>query len=215
MTDTQRIFTYDKQFLPAVTAGMDEAGRGPLAGPVVAACVIMPLDKMIDGIYDSKKVSEKKRERLYEEIVRAATAYGVGIVPNEEIDRINILNATKEAMRQAYGQMGRSPDLLLVDAVTGLDLPCEIKSIVKGDATSYSIAAASIVAKVTRDRLMRAYDAQYPVYGFAKHKGYGTAAHAAALRAAGACPLHRRTFISRIVTPSGGEKDTKNVRIEQ
>lgn len=195
MTDTLRIFEYDRAFSLKKVAGMDEAGRGPLAGPVVAACVIMPLDKHIDGIYDSKKVGEKKRECLYEKIVATAIAYGIGIVDNVQIDKINILNATKQAMRSAYTQMGIAPDILLVDAVTGLNIACESKAIIKGDATSYNIAAASIVAKVTRDRMMREYDKQYPQYGFAKNKGYGTKIHTDALRSIGYCPLHRKSFI--------------------
>lgn len=210
MTDTLGIFAYDTSLLPAVVAGMDEAGRGPLAGPVVAACVVMPLDAPVNGIYDSKKVSEKNREKLYEIIIRTATAYGVGIVDNERIDAVNILNATREAMRRAYENMHYTPQLLLVDAVTGLDLPIHTRSIVKGDATSYNIAAASIVAKVTRDRMMRAYAAQYPAYGFAKNKGYGTAAHIAALQAVGKCPLHRNSFIGHFVNvQTCGNEDAK------
>lgn len=206
MSDTQRIFAHDRSFLPTVVAGMDEAGRGPLAGPVVAACVIMPLNECIEGINDSKKVSEKKRERLYEEIVRRAIAYGVGMADNEEIDRINILNATKEAMRRAYENMRRVPDILLIDAVD-LALSCPTKAIVKGDALSYNIAAASIVAKVTRDRIMRAYDMQYPAYGFAKNKGYGTAVHIAALQTVGPCPIHRESFIGKFVDDRLPETD--------
>lgn len=192
---TQRIFAYDRALGSPCVAGIDEAGRGPLAGPVVAACVILPLDTPIDGIFDSKQVSEKKRESLYEEIVRRAAAYGVGIVNNEQIDRINILAATKQAMTEAFAAMGKVPERLLVDAVTGLNLPCPTHAIVHGDATSYHIAAASILAKVTRDRIMRAYDAQYPAYGFAQNKGYGTSAHIKALCRVGKCALHRNTFI--------------------
>ncbi|MDE6399091.1 MAG: ribonuclease HII [Clostridiales bacterium] len=207
MTDTLRLFDYDRAFFPDVVAGMDEAGRGPLAGPVVAACVVMPLDTPISGIYDSKKVSEKNRERLYEEIIRTATAYGVGVVDNKRIDAVNILNATREAMRQAYESMRLAPHLLLVDAVTNLDLRVPTRAIVKGDATSYNIAAASIVAKVTRDRMMRAYNAQYPAYGFVKNKGYGTSTHIAALQTVGKCPLHRNTFIGRFVKETACGKD--------
>lgn len=209
MTDTQRIFSYDISLLPATVAGMDEAGRGPLAGPVVTACVVMPLDTPIDGIYDSKKVPEKKRERLYEIILQTAEAYGIGIVDREEIDRINILNATKKAMRAAFANMRFTPNVLLVDAVKGLELPVETRSLIKGDATSYNIAAASIVAKVTRDRMMRAFDAEYPAYGFAQNKGYGTARHIAALRANGCCPLHRRTFIKNFVDTVGEDADVE------
>lgn len=199
MIDTERIFAYDRAFLPAVIAGTDEAGRGPLAGPVVAACVVMPLHTRIDGINDSKKVSKKKRERLYDSILSEAIAYGVGIVDNERIDAVNILQATKQAMVQAYKNMEYTPQVLLADAVTGLDVPVPVRSIVKGDATSYNIAAASIVAKVTRDRMMREWDKEYPAYGFAKNKGYGTAAHIEALRTYGPCPIHRKTFIKNFV----------------
>ena len=199
MTDTGRIFTYDTSFLPTVIAGMDEAGRGPLAGPVVAACVVMPLQTPIDGINDSKKVSEKKREKLYEIIVSGAIAYGVGVVDNERIDTVNILQATKQVMEEAYKNMAYTPQMLLVDAVTGLRVPVPVRSIVKGDATSYHIAAASIVAKVTRDRMMRRWEEEYPMYGFAKNKGYGTAAHIEALRSYGPCPIHRKTFIKNFI----------------
>lgn len=205
--NTIELFEHDKTFLPAVIAGMDEAGRGPLAGPVVAACVIMPLKTPIDGIYDSKKVSEKNRERLYAEIVRSAVAYGVGIVDNREIDRINILNATKEAMRMAYREMKLTPSVLLVDAVTGLDLPCTCKAIIKGDAKSYNIAAASILAKVTRDRLMREYASEFPAYNFAKNKGYGTGEHITALMKEGSCVLHRKTFIKNFVQNTDNKEE--------
>lgn len=199
---TQELFAYDLSIGAELLAGMDEAGRGPLAGPVVAACVIMSLDSPIDGINDSKKLSEKKRERLYEEIVSKAVAYGVGISDNNVIDEINILNATKKAMREAYAAMKKKPTQLLVDAVTGLGLDCKITSIIKGDATSYNIAAASIIAKVTRDRLIRRYDEIYPQYGFAKNKGYGTKAHIDALIEVGSCPIHRKTFITKILDPN-------------
>ena len=157
--------------------GIDEAGRGPLAGPVVVAAVIMPKDSMIEGVNDSKKVSEKKREKLYDLITEEAIAYGVGIVDQNEIDRINILNATKAGLTEAVKSLKTKPDVILVDALTNIDT-CGIqyRSIVKGDAKSYSIAAASIIAKVTRDRIMREWDKIYPQYGFEKHKGYGTAA---------------------------------------
>lgn len=206
--NTEMIFGHDKALLPELVAGMDEAGRGPLAGPVVAACVIMPLDSAIDGIDDSKKLSEKKRERLYESIVNSAVAYGVGIVDNRTIDEINILNATKEAMRKAYAEMKTAPTLLLVDAVTGLDLPCKTLSIIKGDAKSYNIAAASIIAKVTRDRMMREYGEKFPEYNFAKNKGYVTAEHIEALVRVGSSELHRKSFIGNFAVGGGtsGEK---------
>ena len=191
-------------------AGIDEAGRGPLAGPVVVACVVMPRDSMIEGVNDSKKVSEKRREKLYEQITEEALGFGVGIISQEEIDRINILNATKEGLTAAIKEMEKDlkekqrgfekPEIILVDALTKIDTDhIPYKSIIKGDAKSYSIAAASIVAKVTRDRIMRAWDEVYPMYGFEKHKGYGTAAHIAAIKEYGLCPLHRRSFVKNIV----------------
>lgn len=197
MNTTYRLFEYDKEFDCRV-AGMDEAGRGPLAGPVVCACCIMPLDFMIDGINDSKKLSEKKRESLYEEIVSKAECYGVGIIERDVIDEINILQATKLGMKRAFENMKSSPDILLIDAVK-LDLPVKMRSIVKGDAKSYNIAAASVIAKVTRDRIMRDYDKMYPEYGFMKNKGYGTKAHIEALRKVGKSPIHRISFIKNLV----------------
>ena len=191
-------------------AGIDEAGRGPLAGPVVVASVIMPRESMIEGVNDSKKVSEKKREKLYEEIINECIAYGVGIINQEEIDKINILNATKEGLTKAIKEMENNlkeknqkiekPEIILVDALTKIDTDhIPYRSIIKGDSKSYSIAAASIIAKVTRDRIMRQWDEVYPMYGFAKHKGYGTAAHMEAIREYGLCPLHRRSFVKNIV----------------
>ena len=158
--------------------GIDEAGRGPLAGPVVIAAAIMPRNSMIEGVNDSKKVSEKKREELYEIITKEAISYGVGIIDQKEIDRINILNATKEGLTMAVKELNPRPDLIIVDALTKIDTDgIPYQSIIKGDATCYSISAASIIAKVTRDRIMRQWDEIYPQYGFAKHKGYGTAEH--------------------------------------
>ena len=167
--------------------GIDEAGRGPLAGPVVAAAVVLPKDCRILYLNDSKKLSEKRREK--------ARAYGVGMASPRRIDEINILQATYEAMRQAVEKLGVVPDLLLNDAVTIPGINIMQIPIIKGDARSVSIAAASILAKVTRDRMMVEYDRLYPQYGFAKHKGYGTAAHIEALRTHGPCPVHRRTFL--------------------
>lgn len=176
--------------------GIDEAGRGPLAGPVVVAAVIMPVDSMIEGVNDSKKVSEKKREKLYDEITQNAIAWGVGIIDQKEIDEINILNATKKGLTKALTELVEKPDIILVDALTGIDtLGIPYQSIIKGDAKSYSIAAASIVAKVTRDRIMRQWDETYPEYGFEKHKGYGTKVHIEAIKNYGICPLHRKTFV--------------------
>ena len=181
-------------------AGIDEAGRGPLAGPVVVSCVILPKDSMIEGVNDSKKVSENKREKLYDIITNEAISYGVGIINQEEIDEINILQATKKAVTMAIAQMEIKPNIIMVDALNGIDtLGIPYKSIIKGDAKCYSIAAASIIAKVTRDRIMREWDKVYPEYGFSAHKGYGTAKHIAALKEYGPCPLHRRSFIKNLV----------------
>jgi len=178
-------------------AGIDEAGRGPLAGPVAAACVVMPPEPLLLYVDDSKKVTEKRREALYDQILETAIYARVVLASPEEIDRYNILNATKRAMEEAAKD---APcNLFLVDAIDKLQVPGEIRGIVHGDALCYSIAAASILAKVTRDRLMRELDEQYPQYGFAKHKGYGTAQHIAALREFGPCPAHRRSFIGNFV----------------
>ncbi len=181
-------------------AGMDEAGRGPLAGPVVAACVVMmPGAPMIPFIDDSKRLSEKRREKVYEDILEQAVFVGLGQVEAEEIDRINILEATRKAMRQAA--KGAPVPLFLIDAVVHLGLPGEERAIIHGDAVSYAIAAASIVAKVSRDRQMRAHDERCPGYGFASHKGYGTAAHMQAIRDLGPCPIHRRSFLKNLTAP--------------
>ena len=180
-----------------LVAGMDEVGRGPLAGDVVTCCVVMPKEPRIPWIDDSKKLSESRREQVYEEILRTALYIGIGRASPEEIDRINILEATKKAMRDAAGQV--PADVYLIDAVRELGLKGKEIAIIKGDATSYAIAAASIVAKVTRDREMRAMDARYPQYGFARNKGYGTAEHIAALKEYGPCPCHRRSFIGHFV----------------
>lgn len=179
--------------------GIDEAGRGPLAGPVVVAAAIMPKDSMIEGVNDSKKVSEKKRELLYEKITEEAIAWGVGIIDQKEIDRINILNATKEGLTEAIKALAVRPDRIIVDALNGIDtLGIPYTSIIKGDAKCYSIAAASIIAKVTRDRIMREWSEIYPQYGFEKHKGYGTKAHIEAIKEHGLCSLHRLSFTKNI-----------------
>lgn len=181
-------------------AGIDEAGRGPLAGPVVVGIAIMPKDSMIEGINDSKKISEKKREKLYDEITAEAIAWSVGIANQNEIDEINILNATKLALTRAIEKIEIKPDIILVDALTNIDTKgIPYKSIIKGDSKEYSIAAASILAKVTRDRMMREYDEIYPQYGFSGHKGYGTAKHIAAIKEYGPCILHRKTFIKNFI----------------
>lgn len=176
-----------------VVAGMDEVGRGPLAGNVVVACVAMPKEPLIEWVDDSKKLSESRREKVYQQILDTALYIGIGQATPEEIDRINILQATKQAMRQAAEQV--PADVYLIDAVTNLGLKGVEIPIIKGDATSYSIAAASIVAKVVRDRQMIQLDEIYPQYGFARNKGYGTAEHIAALKEFGPCPYHRRSFI--------------------
>lgn len=178
-------------------AGMDEAGRGPLAGNVVAACVVMPKEPLIEWVDDSKRLSPARRDKVYDEIMQHALFVGVGEASPEEIDEINILNATKNAMRRAAKDAGAA--LYLIDALEGLGLSGPEKGIVHGDALSYSIAAASVIAKVTRDREMAALDALYPGYGFLRHKGYGTAEHIAALRDLGPCPAHRRSFIGHFV----------------
>lgn len=189
---------YQKGF--ETIAGIDEAGRGPLAGPVVVAGVIMPKDSMIEGVNDSKKVSEKKREKLYDQIIEEAISYSVAIIGQDCIDEINILNATKQGVTTVVEELDVKPDLILVDALTHINtkgIPYD--SIIKGDAKCYSIAAASILAKVTRDRIMRQWDEIYPQYGFAKHKGYGTSAHILAIKEYGLCPIHRRSFTKNFI----------------
>ena len=180
--------------------GIDEAGRGPLAGPVVVAGVIMPQDSIIEGVNDSKKVSEKKREKLYDLIIEEAISYSVAIIGQDVIDDINILNATKKGVEEVVKGLDVKPDLIIVDALTHINtqgIPYD--SIIKGDAKCYNIAAASILAKVTRDRIMRQWDEIYPQYGFSSHKGYGTAKHIQAIKEYGPCPIHRRTFIKNFV----------------
>lgn len=201
--DTMTMLAYERAMEAegkSIVGGVDEVGRGPLAGPVVVACVIMPLAEreIIQGVNDSKKLSEKKRETLYDAIMEKALAVSVASADQKTIDEINILEATKRCMRQAIDTIAVSPDVVLIDAVK-LECRYPTLAIVKGDALSYSIACASIVAKVTRDRQMRAYDAQYPQYGFASNKGYGSASHIAAIREYGPCPLHRRSFIKNFV----------------
>ena len=191
---------YEREYAGwGAVCGIDEAGRGPLAGPVVAGAVILPKDEKILYVNDSKKLSEKKRAMLYDEIMSRALAVGVGVVGPERIDEINILQATYEAMRMAVAQLKVQPDILLNDAVTIPDLKVRQVPIVKGDAKSVSIAAASIIAKVTRDRLMREYGQVFPEYEFASNKGYGTKSHIEALKTYGPTPIHRRTFIQHFV----------------
>lgn len=189
---------YQKGF--QTICGIDEAGRGPLAGPVVVAGVIMPQDSMIEGVNDSKKVSEKKREKLYDLILEEAISYSVAIIGQDVIDEINILNATKQGVTKVVEELDVKPDLIVVDALTHINtkgIPYD--SIIKGDAKCYNIAAASIIAKVTRDRIMRQWDEIYPQYGFSGHKGYGTAKHIEAIKEYGLCPIHRRSFTKKFV----------------
>lgn len=178
-------------------AGVDEVGRGPLAGPVVAAAVILPEDFSLLGVDDSKKLSEKKREQLFEEIKENAICYSIGMIDNQRIDEINILEATKEAMTQAIGQLKEKPEHILIDALTLKNVEIPQTGIIKGDSLSISIAAASILAKVTRDRMMVEYEKEYPYYAFARNKGYGTKAHYEGLDLHGECPLHRQTFLRK------------------
>lgn len=197
---TEALKRYEREYAAyAHICGIDEVGRGPLAGPVVAGAVILPKDCDILYINDSKKLSEKKREELYDVIMEKAVSTGLGLVSPERIDEINILNATYEAMRQAIGELKQAPDLLLNDAVTIPQVTIKQVPIIKGDAKSISIAAASIIAKVTRDRLMVQYDTVYPEYGFASNKGYGAQAHLEALRKFGPTLIHRKTFIKNFL----------------
>lgn len=199
---TQRascLMDYDRQYrLPGIVlAGMDEVGRGPLAGNVVTACVVMPEEPLIVWIDDSKKLSETRREKVYEEILHHALWVGIGEVSPDEIDEINILQATRKAMIAAAEKV--PADIFLIDAVKNLGLKGKEIPLIKGDATSYNIAAASIIAKVTRDRQMTEADRLYPEYGFARNKGYGTKEHIEALKKYGPCPLHRKTFIRNFI----------------
>ena len=194
------MLNYEKKYNENIIAGIDEAGRGPLAGPVVCACVIMPLDEnnVIDGIDDSKKLSEKKREMLYEKIIEKAVSFSIVEVDEKTIDNVNILNATKLGMKKALEGLSVKPDIVLIDAVKiDTDLPQD--NIIKGDALSYNIAAASILAKVYRDRLMKELSPKYPEYNFAKHKGYGTKEHIEALKKYGKCEIHRDSFIKNFI----------------
>lgn len=191
---------YEKEYEHlGYVCGIDEVGRGPFAGPVVACAVILPKDCNILYINDSKKLSEKRREELYDIIIKEAVAYGIGIKDNRRIDEINILQATYEAMREAINNLSVKPDVLLNDAVTIPGVDIKQVPIIKGDAKSISIGAASIVAKVTRDRMMAEFDEKYPGYEFSKNKGYGTAAHIEGLKKYGPCEIHRRSFIHNYI----------------
>ena len=197
---TEKMKEYERKYASfSYICGIDEVGRGPLAGPVVAGAVILPRDCQILYLNDSKQLSEKKREELYEVIMENTVSTGLGFVSPERIDEINILQATYEAMRQAIGKLEKEPDLLLNDAVTIPGVEIRQVPIIKGDAKSVSIAAASIIAKVTRDRLMVQYDEIYPEYGFASNKGYGAAAHIEALKKYGPTPIHRRSFLKNLL----------------
>lgn len=187
---------WNKGILPG---GMDEVGRGPLAGPVVAACIVLPPEPLIKYVNDSKKLSPGRREKLYPQLIDSAVSVAAGWREPAEIDEINILNATKRAFKEAFDKLDKKPDVVLLDAISGLDISAEQHPLIHGDALSYLIAAASIVAKVQRDNYMIEIDALYPEYGFAKNKGYGTAEHIAALKKYGPCPIHRRSFIKNFM----------------
>ena len=213
MIDTQKIFDFDKSLLNEnikFIAGIDEVGRGPLAGPVVTACVVMPYDEMLDGVFDSKKVSKKNRERLFEEIKNKAISYSISVKDQDVIDEINILNATKECMAQSFKTLNVKPDILLIDAVK-LNICENEKAIIKGDETSYAIACASILAKVYRDRLMEEYAKSYPNYDFENNVGYGTKKHIEAIKNFGITPIHRLSFLSKII----GEEQCKAISMER
>lgn len=187
-----------------LVCGIDEAGRGPLCGPVCAAAVILPVDCEIDGINDSKKLTEKKREKLYDEIIEKAVSYSISMISADEIDQINILQATFKAMRNAFDGLSEKPDIALIDGNQKPGLSCEQRTIVKGDSKSISIAAASILAKVTRDRYMIELDKKFPQYKFAQHKGYGTKLHYEMIAENGICEEHRKTFLKKILGENNG-----------
>ena len=213
MIDTNKIFEHDKAFLSKgvkYIAGIDEVGRGPLAGPVVTACVIMPYDKMLEGVFDSKKVTKKNRERLFEEIKNTAISYSINVQNQDVIDEINILNATKLSMKESFSKLEVIPDILFVDAVK-LNICNNEMAIIKGDATSYAIACASILAKVYRDRLMAEYSKQYPEYDFENNVGYGTKKHIEAIKEIGITRIHRLSFLSKII----GESECERLTLER
>ncbi len=196
------MLNYEKNFQNyKLIAGIDEAGRGPLAGPVCCACVIMPLNEedVIDGINDSKKLTEKKREKLFEEIIKKAIDYKICFIDEKTIDEINILNATKKGMEMCVLGLKIKPEIILIDAVKNLNTDIKTVSIIHGDALSYNIACASILAKVSRDRFMKEIDKKYPQFNFAKHKGYGTKEHIENLKKFGKCDIHRESFIKHFV----------------
>ena len=199
-TDKPDLWKYEHEAFAdgfELVCGVDEAGRGPLAGPVCAAAVILPKDVQIDGLNDSKKLTDKKRQELFPIITEQAVAYGIAFADEKEIDEINILQATFRAMARAMNALDPKPQLALIDGNRVADFGLPVRTIVKGDSLSASIAAASILAKVTRDRLMEEYAERYPQYGFEVHKGYGTKRHYAALREFGPCEIHRMTFLKK------------------
>lgn len=201
LTRLQQLILYEEEWYrrgAVHIAGVDEAGRGPLAGPVIAAAVILPRGLLIEGINDSKKISEKKREKLYDIIIREAVDWAVGIIDNDIIDQVNILNATRMAMKLAVKKLKIKPDVVLIDSEKLTEVEIPQKSIIRGDSLSISIAAASIIAKVTRDRIITKLDEIYSGYGFAKHKGYGTQEHIQAIEQKGLCPIHRRSFTRKL-----------------
>ncbi len=217
LTRLEEILTYERGLWEAgydLVAGIDEVGRGPLAGPVVAAAVILPKECKIEGVNDSKKLSAKKREELYDIILEKAVSYGIGVVSNERIDEINILQATYEAMREALSQLQPKADYILADAVTIPMVSIPQRGIIKGDAKSMSIGAASIVAKVYRDRMMEAYEEVYPGYGFASNKGYGAAEHIEGIKKQGITPIHRKTFVKNFLPREGDTTTDKGQRGE-
>lgn len=208
MVDTKKIFQHDVDMLTdnvKLIAGMDEVGRGPFAGPVVTACVIMPYDKMIDGVFDSKKLSAKAREKISKQIMDSAISVSINKIEPDIIDQINILNATKQCMKNSYNSLTIKPDLLLIDAVK-LGVCNNEMSIIKGDATSYAIACASIVAKVYRDNLMQQYAKTYPEYDFENNMGYGTKKHTQAILTYGVTPIHRLSFLNKLLGADECEK---------
>ena len=197
---TRSLMVFEERFSDrGIICGIDEAGRGPLAGPVVAGAVVLPKDTLVLYLNDSKKLTPGKRDELFDVIKREAVSWGIGMASPKRIDEINILQATYEAMREAISRLNVRPDILLNDAVTIPRVPITQVPIIGGDGKSVSIAAASILAKVTRDRLMLEYDEMFPQYGFARHKGYGTAEHIAALKKYGPCPIHRSTFSGHFI----------------
>ena len=198
--DNMRVYencAYEKGY--NYVCGVDEAGRGPLCGPVVAAAVILPKDMHLEGVNDSKKLTEKKREKLYDDIMENAVAVGIGMSDIDVIEELNILGATKQAMKEAISNLSVKADYVLIDGNQDINIDIDRQTVVSGDAKSESIAAASIIAKVTRDRMLRQYDKVYPEYGFAKHKGYGTKAHIEAIKEYGLTPIHRPSFCSKFV----------------